>query len=98
MNKIRLILSATILLIGNFAMSQSVEQGKRFFYYERFKSAKGALEKVLASNPNDINAIYWLGETLLETKDTAGAKALFQKSLSTNGSAPLLLVGMGHIE
>jgi tetratricopeptide (TPR) repeat protein len=56
------------------------------------------LEKVLASNPNDINAIYWLGQTLLEMKDTSGAKALYSKALSTNGSAPLLLAGMGHIE
>ena len=33
-----------------------------------------------------------------DTRDTAGAKALYQKMLATNGSAPLLLVGMGHIE
>ncbi len=33
-----------------------------------------------------------------DTRDTAGAKALYQKMLATNGNAPLLLVGMGHIE
>ncbi|HKP32034.1 MAG TPA: tetratricopeptide repeat protein [Chitinophagaceae bacterium] len=98
MNKIRLILSAAILMIGSLAMSQNVEQGKRFFYYERYKSAKDVFDKVLASNPNDISAIYWLGQTLLESKDTSGAKALYQKALSTNGSAPLLLVGVGHLE
>ncbi len=33
-----------------------------------------------------------------DTRDTAGAKALYQKMLATNGNAPLLLAGMGHVE
>jgi tetratricopeptide (TPR) repeat protein len=78
--------------------AQSVDQGKRFYYYERYKSARDVLEKTLASNPNNIDAMYWLGQVLIETKDTAGAKALYQRGLASNGSAPLLLVGMGQIE
>lgn len=86
------------VLGGNALYAQSVDQGKKFYYYERFNSAKETLEKVLAANPNDIVAIYWLGQTLIDLKDVEGARSLYQKALATNGNAPLLLVGTGHIE
>ncbi len=101
MNKFRLSVLMGCVLLSNIVMAQTVEQGKKFLYYERYKSARETFEKVLAANPNNIDAVYWLGETMLhqkDAKDTAGAKALFQKMLTTNGSAPLLLVGMGHVE
>ncbi|HVY76181.1 MAG TPA: tetratricopeptide repeat protein, partial [Puia sp.] len=94
-----LLLSATC--IGGTVTAQTVEQGRQFLYYERYKSAQDAFEKVLAANPNNIDAVYWLGQTMIhrrDTRDTAGAKALYQKMLATNGDAPLLLVGMGHVE
>jgi tetratricopeptide (TPR) repeat protein len=90
-----LLVTATIMGQGLFA--QSVADGKKFFYYERYKSAKDAFEKNLAANPNDVNAVYWLGQTLISTKDTAAAKDLYQKALATNGNAPLVLAGMGQI-
>ena len=83
----------TVLVLGGQAMfAQSVEEGKKFYYYERFKSAKETLEKVLAANPNDIEAAYWLGQTLLEQKDSIAAKNLYQKLLQQNGNAPLLMI------
>ena len=91
-------LVAGVVLIGNFLFAQTVDQGKKFFYYERFKSAKETLEKVIAANPNDLNAVYWLGQTLIELKDSAAAKDLYSKALQQNGNAPLLLAGMGQIE
>jgi tetratricopeptide (TPR) repeat protein len=78
--------------------AQSVEQGRKFFYYERYKSARENFEKVLAANPNDIVATYWLGQTMLEQKDSVAAKNLYQKALQQNGNAPLILIGMGEIE
>ena len=98
-SKIRVsLLVASLVGISTLAFSQTVEQGKKFYYYTRYKSARETLEKVLASNPNNIEAMYWLGETLLQLKDSATAEAMYSKALQTNGSAPLLLVGMGHIE
>src|SRR5688500_12847529 len=90
-------LLVTIVVLGNSLIAQSVDDGKKFLYYERYKSAKDAFEKIIASNPNDINAVYWLGQTLIDMKDSTAAKALYQKSLASNGNAPLLLVGMGQI-
>ncbi len=78
--------------------AQNVDQGRKFLYYQRYISAKSQFEKVLASNPNNIDAVYWLGQTMIQSKDSMAAKDLYQKSLSSNGSAPLLLAGIGQIE
>jgi tetratricopeptide (TPR) repeat protein len=95
----RLISFVTMVVLGsNMLFAQSVEQGKKFLYYERYKSARENFEKVLASNPNNIEATYWLGQTMLEQKDSVAAKNLYQKALASNGNAPLILVGMGEIE
>jgi tetratricopeptide (TPR) repeat protein len=101
MRKLSISLLLSVASIGGTVMAQTVEQGKQFLYYERFKSAQETFEKVLAANPNNIDAVYWLGQTMIhrrDTRDTAGAKALYQKMLTTNGDAPMLLVGIGHVE
>jgi len=89
---------AVLAVTGNALFAQNVEQGKKFFYYERYKSAKDNLEKVLAANPNNLEAVYWLGQTLIEMKDSVTAKQLYSNALTQNGNAPLLLAGMGQIE
>jgi tetratricopeptide (TPR) repeat protein len=95
----RLISFLTMIVLGsNMLFAQNVEQGRKFLYYERFKSARENFEKVLAANPNSIEATYWLGQTLLEQKDSVAAKNLYQKFLASNGNAPLILVGMGEVE
>jgi len=102
MMKRSLSLVVAFACIGNMLFAQTVEQGKKFLYYERYKSAKETFDKVLASNPNNLEAVYWLGQTMLDKKnalrDTAAAKALYQKYLTQNGNAPLLLAGMGQLE
>jgi tetratricopeptide (TPR) repeat protein len=87
-----------VMAIGGNIAAQSVQDGKKFFYYQRYKSAKETFEKVLAANPNDIDATYWLGQTLIEQKDSMAAKSVYEKLLTQNGNAPLLLAGMGQIE
>jgi tetratricopeptide (TPR) repeat protein len=101
MRKLCYTLLLILACIGSTVTAQTLEQGKQFLYYERYASAQNAFEKVLSANPNNIDAVYWLGQTMIhrrDTRDTAGAKALYQKMLATNGNAPLLLVGMGHVE
>jgi Tfp pilus assembly protein PilF len=103
MMKRSLSLAVAFAFIGNVLFAQNVEQGKKFLYYERYKSAQETFDKILASNPNNLEAVYWLGQVLLDkrntvSRDTAAAKALYQKYLTQNGNAPLLLAGMGQIE
>jgi len=97
MKKITFSLIAVAVSAGAL-LAQSVDQGKKFLYYKRYKSAQDQLEKAIAANPNDINAVYWLGQTYLANKNQQSAKDLYQKTLGTNGAAPLILVGVGQIE
>src|SRR3984957_21680 len=98
-NKMRLgLLVAGVVSLCNVAFAQSVDQGKKFLYYQRYKSAKDVFDKVLASNPNNIEAIYWQGQTLLSMKDSVAAQDLYSKALQTNGNAPLLLAGVAGVE
>ncbi|HXB91875.1 MAG TPA: tetratricopeptide repeat protein, partial [Puia sp.] len=98
-NKMRFgLLVAGVASLCNVAFAQSVDQGKKFLYYQRYKSAKDIFDKILASNPNNIDAIYWQGQTLLDMRDSVAAEELYSKALQTNGNAPLLLVGMGNVE
>jgi tetratricopeptide (TPR) repeat protein len=90
-------LLVTVVILGNGLFAQNVEDGKKFFYYERYKSAKETFEKILASDAKNEEATYWLGQTLLEMKDSTAAKTLYQNALTANGNAPLVLVGMGQI-
>src|SRR5688572_12265851 len=93
----------SLLIIGNIIFNQNVfaqniDEGKKFIYYERYNSSKDIFSKLVNANPNDIDAVYWLGQTYLGMEDTASAKALYQKTLQANANAPLLMVGVGHIE
>jgi Flp pilus assembly protein TadD len=95
--KMRVSLVVAALVLGKAAFAQSVDDGKRFLYYQRYQSAKDAFTKALAAKPNDGETTYWLGQAEIGLKDSAGAKDLYQKALQANGNDPWLLVGMGEI-
>ena len=83
--------------------AQTIQEGKNHLYADRYKSATGVFEKLLATNPNNIEATYWLGQTYLEMDEIAGARLaatrqLYEKALQSSANAPLLIVGMGHVE
>lgn len=87
----------TLLFAGNM-MAQSLDDGKKFMYYERFKSAKDIFQKLVTANPNDEEAIYWLGQAEIGLEDVAGAKTLYLQKLSAAPNSPLIMAGVGHIE
>ena len=93
-------LLASFIFLANGLFAQSIDDGKKFLNYERYTSAQGVFSKLLAANPNNVEAAYWLGQTYLQNSDntdTAAAKALYQKTLQANPNAPLMLVGNGEI-
>lgn len=85
-------------LAASYAISQSVDDGIKFIYYQRYKSAREALEKVVASNPKDGRSIYWLGQAYLGADDVAGAKALYQKALNDGVNDAWIWIGSGHVQ
>ena len=91
----------TGLLVANFSKAQSIEEGKKFLYYEKFITAKNIFQQLLNANPANDEAAYWLGQTLIapgEDKDIEGTKVLYQKGLAANPNSALLNAGMGHVE
>ena len=97
------ILFVAAMFFANMIFAQSIDDGKSFMYYERYKSAKDVFQKLLTANPTNEEAAYWLGQAYIAPddrtpKDIADAKALYQSKLTANPNSPLLIVGMGHIE
>lgn len=88
----------SIVLFSKIASTQTVQDAEKFIYYERYTSAQQILQKLTTTNPADVNAQYWLGQTLLNQDNIVGAKEIYQKALTTTNNAPLILVGMGHVE
>lgn len=98
MNKMKtIVLVIATLLVSNICLAQTVEEGKMYLYYERYKSSKEAFQKIVAANPSDEVANYYLGQAMIGLEDIAGAKALYQQKMAAMPNSPLLLAGMGHI-
>jgi Tfp pilus assembly protein PilF len=90
-------LGSFLLTVGTIN-AQNVASSVNDIYAERFQTAKANLEKMVAANPNDIPATYWLGQAYIGSGDVAGAKAVYDKGLTSSANAPLLLVGLGEVE
>jgi tetratricopeptide (TPR) repeat protein len=82
------------------AMAQTIEEGKQLLRYGRLIKAEDLFEKLVAANPNDPEANYWLGQLYLNDipMKMKEAEALYSKALVTTNQNPLILVGMGHVE
>lgn len=98
MKKISITFLVAGLLFVSAIQAQSIQDGVKDLYAERYKSAKAVFEKLLASNPNNIDATYWLGQTHIAMEDTAGAQKVYEKALLASANAPLVIVGMGQVE
>src|SRR4051812_20323852 len=97
MKKLSTLLLA-VLLSGKLLMAQSVDDARRSLYYARTTSAKQALDKLVAGNAKDAQAIYWLGQTYLAMDSVGGARQVYQNALNAGVNDPLVWVGMGHVE
>jgi len=95
--KTLLVAMVTILFAGS-VFAQSIDEGKKFLYYERYKSAKDIFQKLSNANPADETAAYYLGQSMIGLEDIAGAKALYLQKLSATPNSPLILAGIGHVE
>lgn len=80
------------------AFSQKVEDGIKYLYYEKTKSALETLQKVVNDKPKDAYSIYWLGQAMIANEDVNGAKTLYQQKLNEGVNDPWLWVGMGNAE
>lgn len=88
-----------MVVAGTTVFAQSVQEAKKLIYYGRYQGAKEMLQKVVAGNPADAEAVYWLSQVHIVQSDLPGAKAVLNKGMEgANGSNPMLLAGRGHLE
>ena len=95
------LLLLTTLMFVNSVKAQTIDDGRKFLYYDKYNSAKAVFQKLVSANPADGDAAYWLGQTLIapdEDKDIAGAKEVYRKALEASSNNALLIAGMGHVE
>ena len=97
MKKLTTLLLA-VLMSAKLLTAQTVDDARRSLYYGRTTSAKQALDKIVATNPKDPQAIYWLGQTYLAIDSIRGAQQVYQNALNSGVNDPLVWVGMGHVE
>jgi tetratricopeptide (TPR) repeat protein len=90
-------LMSALLLVGGIK-AQSIQEGINHLHADRFKSAIAVFDKLLATNPNNIEAIYWKGQVYLDDDNNAAAADLYSKALQSTNNAPLIQVGMGHVD
>ena len=99
MYKMKLSFVLVSLLMTTVLSAQTLQDGRKFLYQQRFHSAKETFEKVVAGAPANAEAIYWLAQAYFESKDVNAAKEALRKGMEgSNGSNPLLLVAMGQAE
>lgn len=97
-----MILAAGVLFVSGLK-AQSIQEGMNDLYAGRAKSAIGVFEKLLSVNPNNIEASYWLGQSYLDADEIAGsriseARKVYEKAMQATNNAPLIMVGLGHVE
>lgn len=94
------VLYLAIMMVTGISKAQSIEEGVKYMYYEKNKSALSVFDKLIAANPNNTEAIYWKGIILIHksNRDLILAKELYRKGLEANSNSAILLVGMGHVE
>lgn len=85
-----------------FVAAQTIEEGVQAVYYSKFNTANNTFKQIVAKEPGNTKAIYWLGQTLIQNIALADgaqqARALYQQALATNPNDPWLLVGMGNTD
>ena len=97
MKKLTTLLLA-VLFTGKLLFAQTVDEARKSLYYGKITSSRQTLEKLVAANAKDGQAIYWLGQTYITAEDYAGARQVYQNALNAGVNDPLVWVGMGHVE
>lgn len=99
MNKRNILIAASaMLLAAGSVKAQTVEDGLKDLYYQKYSSANQDFQKVIAAKPTEERAYYYQGIAQLGLGDNAGAAATFQKGLAAVPNSPLLTAGLGRID
>lgn len=102
MKKLVCLLSIAAGMMSAPVCAQKLKQGLDSMYYEKFAAARGIFTALVAAEPANEEAVYWLGQSMIRPDDVTSAdleqaKTLYQSKLSVSNSQ-LLMAGIGHVE
>lgn len=99
MKRIKIALMVALAAIAfNTTNAQGVAEGKKFFYYERYQSAKELFKKLSATDPNSEEYAYYYGHAMLDLEDYTGAREAFRGFLEKHPNSPMIIAAMGHLD
>jgi tetratricopeptide (TPR) repeat protein len=79
----------TLMAIVLTAGAQTVDEGKKLFEYERYRSAIEVLKKTVMANPQDVNGWYWLTRSQLAAGYKDSAESSIQQMPADIKTQPL---------
>ena len=86
------------LLVTQFVMAQTIEEGMKMLDYQKNQSAAAIFKKLYDADSKNPENVYWYGQAFLAVDDYKGAEAIYQKGLQDGLNDPWILVGMGHVQ
>jgi tetratricopeptide (TPR) repeat protein len=110
MVRIKLATVAVIFFLGiSNIYGQNLETARNYALAERFDDAKEALNKIIQSDPKNVSAYFYLGQTIIReyladsisnsiTDVCTDAKKAFETGLQSDSSYVLNFVGKGMLE
>jgi tetratricopeptide (TPR) repeat protein len=90
-------ITLVLVIITIFSFAQSVDDATRFFYREKYKSARDVLQQVLIKNPNNEFAWYWQTRTSIALNDITGAQNLLTRVPDVIKESPVIKVAKGYV-
>ena len=73
------LLPVLLMLATGTAMAQSIDETRKFLYYDRLTSAESTIKQVIEKDADNTEAYYWLFITKLQQGDTAAAQQALDK-------------------
>jgi len=88
----------TLLSISSIVSAAGIDDGRKLLNYERLTSARQSFQQVVASDPKNAQAIYWLGQVYIAQDKLDSAKLLYQNALTGGLNDPWIWIGQGQVD
>ncbi|HRO69287.1 MAG TPA: tetratricopeptide repeat protein, partial [Chitinophagaceae bacterium] len=96
MKKIALLVS---MIAGALVLhAQSLDAGKKFFYYQRYQSAEAAFHDQLKQTPDNAEAWFWLVKTYAAQNEAKQAIDSFKLAPATLKEDPYYMLASGTVQ
>ncbi|HYM95325.1 MAG TPA: tetratricopeptide repeat protein [Chitinophagaceae bacterium] len=99
-----LLFAGSLFFVSIASLSQTIDEAKQLVYYERWNSAEDVLKKIIAAQPDQPEAYYYLGELYLAQNKVDAAHTIIQQGVQAadkNGmdkkQHSLIYVGQTHL-